>query len=200
MRMTGMAVMVAAAASGWASAHPSEARHLTICLGTAPGSFSMIQPAKRVVSGVFSDINVRIEWHNRAKCPVEAIYVSFSSQTPVEEHRGALAYTRPYEGTHIVVFLDRVRNIGYTAAYAMAGLLGYVLAHEVAHLLEGEVRHSETGIMKGQWGADEYFKMGQGKLGFAAEDVRLIHKGLDWRVSRAVTASELPEKSVGMPK
>jgi hypothetical protein len=149
----------------------------------------MENAAKGVASDIFAGINLKIEWRSPAKCPAEAIYVSFSNQTPVNEHRGALAYTRPYEGTHIVVFLDRVRNIGYMAPYAMARLLGYVLAHEVTHLLEGEVRHSETGIMKGQWGAVEYFKMGRGSLGFAAEDVSLIHKGLDWR-----------EKSVGMPK
>jgi hypothetical protein len=65
----------------------------------------------------------------------------------------------------------------------------YVLAHEVTHILEGEVRHSETGIMKAQWGAVEHFKMARGNLGFAAEDVNLIYRGLDWRESRSAMAS-----------
>jgi hypothetical protein len=186
MKMTGMAVMVVAAASAWGGAPPAEARHLTICMETVPGNLSMQNAAKTVASGIFASINVKIEWRSPAKCPAEAIYVSFSSD-PVNQYRGALAYARPYEGTHIVVFLDRVRYIA--PPYGFARLLGYVLAHEVTHILEGEVRHSETGIMKAQWGADEHFKMGQGNLGFAAEDVSLIYKGMDWRESRLATVS-----------
>jgi hypothetical protein len=186
MRMTGMAVVVAAA-SAWAGVTPAETRQLTICMDSAPGNLSMENAAKTVASGIFAGINVKIEWRSPAKCPAEAIYVSFSSQTPINEHRGALAYARPYQGTHIVVFLDRV--VRCDAPYGSARLLGYVLAHEVTHILEGEVRHSETGIMKAQWGADEHFKMEQGHLGFAAEDVSLIYKGLDWREARLATVS-----------
>lgn len=186
MKMMGIAAVVAAA-SAWAGVTPAEARQLTICMDSASGDLSMENAAKRVVSGIFGGLNVKIDWRGPAKCPDEAIYVSFSNETPINEHRGALAYTRPYEGTHIVVFLDRVR---YTAfPDGVARLLGYVLAHEVTHILEGAVRHSETGIMKAQWGADEHFKMKQGNLGFAAEDVTLIYNGLDWRESRLATGS-----------
>ena len=186
MKMTGMAVMVVAA-SGLAGVTPAEARQLTICMDSSLGNLSMENAAKTVVYGIFADIKLQIDWRNPAKCPAEAIYVSFSSETPVNEHRGALAYARPYEGTHIVVFVDRVRYIA--PPDGIARLLGYVLAHEVTHVLEGEVRHSETGIMKAQWGADEHFKMGHGHLDFAAEDVSLIYKGLDWRESHLGTAS-----------
>ena len=186
MRMTAIAAMVAAA-SAWAGAPPSEARRLTICMDIAPSGLSLENAAKTVVSGIFAGLNVKIDWRGPAKCPDEAIYVSFSNETDVNEHRGALAYTRPYEGTHIVVFLDRVR---YTAfPDGVARLLGYVLAHEVTHILEGAVRHSETGIMKAQWGVDEHFKMRRGNLGFAAEDISLIYTGLDWRQSRLATGS-----------
>lgn len=108
MRMTGMAVVVAAA-SAWAGVTPAGTRQLTICMDSAAGNLSMENAAKTVASGIFAGINVKIEWRSPTKCPAEAIYVSFSSETPVNEHRGALAYARPYEGTHIVVFLDRVR-------------------------------------------------------------------------------------------
>jgi hypothetical protein len=187
MKMTGMVVIVVAATSAWAGTPPAEARHLAICMESAPGNLSMENAAKTVASGIFAGINVKIEWRSPAKCPAEAIYVSFSSETPVNEHRGALSYARPYEGTHIVVFLDRVRFIA--PPDGAARLLGYVLAHEVTHILEGELRHSETGIMKAQWGAVEHYKMGQRNLGFAAEDVSLIYNGLDWRESRLATAS-----------
>ena len=106
MKMTGMAVMVVAA-SGLAGVTPAEARQLTICMDSSLGNLSMENAAKTVVYGIFADIKLQIDWRNPAKCPAEAIYVSFSSETPVNEHRGALAYARPYEGTHIVVFVDR---------------------------------------------------------------------------------------------
>jgi len=186
MKMTGIVVMVLVAASAHAGIIRAEARQLTICMESASGNVVIENAARTVASGVFASINVKIEWRIAAKCPTEAIYVSFLSQTPVNLHRGALAYALPYEGTHIVVFLDRLK---YTAPSAVAHLLGYTLVHEITHILEGEVRHSESGIMKAYWGTDDNLGIRQGHLSFAAEDVSLIYRGLDWRESRLAMAS-----------
>ena len=85
-----------------------------------------------------------------------------------------------------MVFLDRVKSMAPSTG---ACLLGYTLTHEVTHILEGQVRHSESGIMKAHWEADDRFEMRKGRLSFAAEDVDLIYHGLDWRESRLAMAS-----------
>jgi hypothetical protein len=137
MRITGVAVMMAAAAiSARAGVAPTESRELTICMETVGGNAAgqRENEAKKVASGIFADIGVKIRWLGRRKCPAEAIYISFSSKIPSGVHTSALAYALPYEGTHIVVFLDRVMNM---APSTSGCLLGYTLAHEITHILEG---------------------------------------------------------------
>jgi len=186
MKMTGMAVMVVAAVSGRAGASPTETRQLTICMENFKGTIE--KGARAVASGIFAGIGVQIQWRGPDECPTEAIYVSFSNETSVNEHRDALAYALPYEGTHIVVFLDRVKSMA-PALSSVACLLGYTLTHEVTHILEGQVRHSESGIMKARWEANDHFEMRRRRLGFAAQDISMIHHGLDWRESRLAMAS-----------
>jgi hypothetical protein len=55
-------------------------------------------------------IGVKIQWHGPSNCPAEAIFITFSSDEPSSLLPGALAYAMNYEGTHIVVFYDRVKN------------------------------------------------------------------------------------------
>jgi hypothetical protein len=174
MKTAGIALMmVVAAATAVAGKTPEEVRQLTICMVSPPGSDAIVNGAKAVASGIFAGIGVKIQWRGPGKCPAEALYVSFSIETPVNQLPGAFAYALPFEGTHIVVFLDRVKTV--MAPSAVPCLLGYTLAHEITHILEGQARHSASGIMKAHWEAADYFEMRQGRLGFAAVDVSLIY-------------------------
>jgi hypothetical protein len=162
-------------------AEGAESRQITICVESVTGNAKMLYEARAVASGLFGGIGVKIRWHGPRNCPTEAPYVTFSSNTPARVQPGALAYAMPYEGTHIVVFVDRVQLL---APYNRGCLLGYTLAHEITHIVEGIVRHSASGIMKAQWGTDDHFAMRQRRLGFAPEDVALIYQGLDRQESR----------------
>jgi hypothetical protein len=53
--------------------------------------------------------------------------------------------TLPYEGTHIVIFYDRVQAA--IAPGRVTTLLAHVMAHEVTHMLEGIPRHSAEGVL-----------------------------------------------------
>ena len=189
MRITGLAVMIVVAAAGaWAGVSAAEPRQLTICVETVGGNaaWQSETEAKRVASGIFAGIGVQIQCRGPSKCPSEAIFVSFSSQIPASVQSTALAYALPYEGTHIVVFLDRVQQ---TAPGAAGRLLGYTLAHEITHILEGVARHSKSGIMKAHWDIADHSQMRQGQLVFAPEDVYLIYHGLDQRESGLVASA-----------
>jgi hypothetical protein len=181
---------VVAAAGAWAGVPPAESRQLTICMESISGNVVIMYEARTVVSGIFAAIGMKIQWFDPLKCPTEAIYVSFSRDAPTCKHATALAYAMPYEGRHIVVFLERIKD---RAPSASGRLLGYTVAHEVTHILEGVVLHSETGIMKAHWGTDDLYQMRLGRFGFGAEDVYLIYCGLkqrEWRL--AASASGAP--------
>jgi hypothetical protein len=99
---------------------------------------------------------------------------------------GALAYALPYEGSHIVVFWDRVQA---TTGPRVPALLAHVLAHEITHILEGFCRHSESGLMKAHWDVSSYRMMNSETLPFAGEDVELIYAGLARRTEGTVAGT-----------
>ncbi len=113
--------------------------------------------------------------------------ITLSYNTPQDQLPDAWAYALPYEGTHIVVFYDRIQQKVPPAR--VPTLLAHVMAHEITHILEGVKRHSESGVMKAQWDDVDLFEMGRKPLAFAEEDVNLIYLGLDARKSRAAQAA-----------
>jgi len=170
----------------WGEDGPVPEPKVTVCM-----DFDRLEAnlARDAASKVFAGIGVSIEWQRYGhSCQVAsgAVAISLSYDTPRNRHQGALAYALPYEGTHIVVFYDRVRA---TAAPARVPcLLAYVIVHEIAHILQGAKRHSASGIMKAQWDHGDYFNIVRNSLRFAEEAVDLIHRGIDRRQSRVTGA------------
>ena len=132
-----------------------------------------------VASGMFATAGVRIDWRTgqpKTYGPERPILIEITSNTPETLYRGALAYAQVFEGVHIRVFYDRVRNAD--RPYATAMLLAHVLVHEITHILEGVNWHSEVGVMKAHWTADDLMQMMYKPLPFDPQDVLLIRKGL----------------------
>jgi len=175
----------------WGEDGPAPERKVTVCM-----DFDRLDAnlARVAVSKVFEGIGVSIEWQPYGHfCPVAsgAIAISLSYDTPWNLFQGALAYALPYEGTHIVVFYDRVRESVEPARVPC--LLAYVIVHEIAHILQRVTRHSASGIMKAKWDHSDYFDMARKSFHFAEEDVDLIHLGMDWRQSRVTAAGTGPQ-------
>jgi hypothetical protein len=136
--------------------------------------------ARHIVAQMFNGIGVIIEWHRIAKnCPSESILILFETGASSELLPLALAYTQPYKGTQVHIFLDRVRTLAN--GRQMRDLLAHVMAHEIAHLLQGTVRHSDRGVMKARWDSSDYFQMGQKPLEFTPSDIQSIHSALEER-------------------
>ena len=53
-------------------------------------------------------------------------------------------------------------------------ILGYAVAHEIGHLLLASDAHSLFGIMKENYGHQDYIAMGQAHLAFTTEESRLL--------------------------
>lgn len=92
-----------------------------------------------------------------------------------------------YEGVHIRVFWDRVKNSSGGANRLSALLLAHVMAHEIVHILEGVNRHSKTGLMEAHWTPMEIEGMSAHPLSLAPEDVQLIRAGLLKRATQQVS-------------
>jgi hypothetical protein len=58
-------------------------------------------------------------------------------------------------GTIATVFIDRVTRLASDARLDRATLLGRAMAHEIGHLLLGSNEHSDAGIMRDGWTAQQ---------------------------------------------
>ena len=138
--------------------------------------------AENLAASMFDSIGVQIDWRcgEPRSSSEQALAIQLATDTPKDEKPGALAYAKPYEGVHIVVFWDRI-DFGA----APTRLLAHIMVHEITHILEGVSRHSETGIMKAQWTDEDHRAMLVQPLRFAPVDVDLIHRGLAARNSNS---------------
>jgi hypothetical protein len=185
MKLTAMMAMAAVmGTAAWAGerdlANEGNERKVTVCMESGTDIFTALR-AQTLASKMFAEIDVKVAWHQGNSCPADALRIRLSTNTPVDLHPGAFAYALPYEGTHIVVFYDRIRSA--VEPVAVACLLAHVLAHEITHILQGVNRHSASGVMKAHWEPDDFRKMKRRLLSFTEEDVTLIHRGLDVRAS-----------------
>jgi hypothetical protein len=108
-----------------------------------------------------------------------AIVIRLAEQTPADYLPGVLAFARVYEGVHITVFWDRIERQPRFAPPVV--VLAHVLVHEITHILQTVNRHSESGVMKSRWTAEDHREMASKPLQFTPLDVELIQHGLDSR-------------------
>ena len=84
------------------------------------------------------------------------------------------------------IFYDRVLALR-THTRLLPDMLGRVLAHEITHLLLPHEDHSEFGLMRGQWNADDLRMASAACLGLSARSARLMHTEALWMSSAPTT-------------
>jgi hypothetical protein len=186
MKLFGAMVVMAAATAAWAGygAQPSK-RVVPACLN--PGADgSMMYRGQATAARILKQADVRLDWQRdeNACAGAHGVVVRVSRETPAEKLPGALAYALPFEGTHVVLFYDRVLTVASPAVTPY--LMGHVLAHEIVHLLQGVDQHSASGLMKASWDNRDYVDMQRTHLKLTKNDLDLIDRGLELRASRAV--------------
>ncbi len=188
-KITMLAIL--AAATGFAG---EAQRTVTVCMfetGLAAERAQVAQ-ARVIASEMFAPIGVKLDWRCAKSLPQGTIVISLAT---VSENRkpGELAYASPYEGTHIVIFYDRVRK---QKPERIARVLAHVIVHEVTHILQGFPRHAATGVMKASWDANDFSEMSWKPLPFTDDDVDLIQRGLDAREARLEGATMVASNHV----
>jgi len=88
---------------------------------------------------------------------------------------GALAYALPFDGAHIVVFLDRIQRS--VPRKITSRILGHVFAHEITPILQGCNHHADSGLMKAHWDEADLRTMFWQTLPFTPDDITLIGRG-----------------------
>jgi hypothetical protein len=167
-------------------------RSVTVCMQA--GDLRVLPMAKMIATTMFRGIGVKIDWRvGIYACPSDGIVISLSDRTPDTFVREALAYAKPYEGTHIVVFYERI--VERFKPGRVPRVLGHVLVHEITHILEGVPRHSKSGVMKAFWTEIDYAQMACTPMNFDRDDVELIHAGLGARARRL----ELQQRDEKLP-
>jgi hypothetical protein len=145
--------------------------------------------AQARATALLAEAGIILEWHHgrpeQTATGTHVIGIKFVGKAPEHFNTGtlanALAAARPYgSGTTITVFEDRVTR--YMAPVWKADrykVLGHVLAHEIVHVLEGVARHSDTGLMKGNWTSRDLREITRTGLPMSEEDRRLIAMRLE---------------------
>lgn len=176
MRLTAILEMAVAAAMTIQASENKKQKVTVYVQNDANVPDQVTNRAEDLASSMLATVDVKLQWRNgelSTSSSQQAIAIRLSTGTPKTEKPGALAYAKPCEGVHIVVFWDRI-----AVGLIPTELLAHVMVHEIAHILEGVSRHSENGIMRAQWTEDDHKMMRKHPLTFASEDVELIHRGL----------------------
>jgi len=138
-----------------------------------PRDFVMVLSAQTMASSILAHAGVRLEWDKRL-AGAETIEMEMDAQAEPRFAPFTMAYARPFADgteTRIHIFRDRVHGPGWLPGRIM---LAYVIAHEIVHVLEGVDRHSDQGVMKARWNAEDYLAMLHRRLSFSEEDLRWI--------------------------
>ena len=176
--MLAMAALAAVPAQANETEQPS-GLPVTACVDTGP-QIVLGRQAEAIAGSMFAQAGVDLKWRpSWGPCPADAIRIAFTVNTPTDYFPGALAFSHPYEGVHIRIFLDRVTQT--VVSGNVPCLLAHVMVHEITHILQGVSRHSLTGVMKPRWDQDDYSQMAWKPLPFTKGDILLIQLGMKAR-------------------
>jgi len=143
--------------------------------------FATLQRAEALASRMFASADVGIAWHGLArpgwKGQNRVIIIQLELDTPPAYHPRALGCSQPYEGVHVSIFYNRIRQMDRQGLEAI--LLAHVMVHEMTHLLQGMARHSATGVMKAHWDSGDYLEMERHLLTFTPEDIQMVRNAAE---------------------
>ncbi len=99
-------------------------------------NLSAFWQAEKISATMLSTAGIEVTWRRTVhRCRPGAIEIKAIEEARTAGRVYALAHTRPYEGSLIEVFYDRVREVA--GPQRAAQLLAHVMTHEIGHILEG---------------------------------------------------------------
>jgi len=151
------------------------AQEARVCLVDEVHSEKAQNRDKATVASIFRGIGVEVRWE---ECAISEFEIRVKASAPAVAREDVLATTRlaPRE---VSVYADRVRALLVKSHPAVQNIaFAYVIAHELGHAIQGVARHSDEGIMKPRWNADDFSAMLFHQLRFAEPDAAMIRQRL----------------------
>jgi hypothetical protein len=160
---------------------PAAAAEIRVCFVDDVGILPSVQSIARV-QGVWmlAQTGVSVRWEEgECRAGEITIQVRIAAQTSATVHPGALAYAEPFADrmNRITVLYDRVRFVSERRLGFEGRLLAHVLVHEIGHVLMRTDAHSDTGVMKARWTAEDFDRMARIPLRFTAMERELLSIG-----------------------
>lgn len=194
MRLANLAVAAAMTVSGVRGGEPQRGEQtLTVYLEGE----NLVPPqirwgGERIASRIFAAIGVRLEWRHHFPRPgqaqrEQAMVVRIQTAPAAGASLDSMGAALPFEGETISVFYESMKWAETFPRLAPV-LFGHILAHEISHNLERLDHHSQTGVMKAHWSAEDLKSMTTAPLGFEPEDVIWILQGLNARAALVAAA------------
>jgi hypothetical protein len=205
-----LAILSLAATLGQLSilSEAAELAQLTVRMYTrVEVSPSVLEAAAVEAARVLSGIPVRLSWLNcaapahPARCessetPADLTIRLLSKALPEASPNGLGMAMWSASGGSAALFFDRALTIR-RPGILLPHILGRAMAHEIVHLLLGADSHSDLGLMRGQWSAEDLRMPSGACLGLSAHNVESIRTGAARRV---LIAKTFPTSSSGWEK
>jgi len=81
-------------------------------------------------------------------------------------------------GCSAYIFYRDLPELAVDAGVSESQLLGHILAHEIGHLLLGSNSHAAAGVMRAQWGPEDFRTMAESLLIFTEQQARRLREGV----------------------
>jgi hypothetical protein len=199
--VAGPAVLVAGDPTAFASGDKS-APQLSVRVYSFAGlSSGLLGAAELETVRLLRNVPVDLNWVN-CTLPV-ASATCMSDLTPTDLAVRVIAKALPQMGPNVLgvagsgggegiafIFYDRMLALR-THARPLPFILGRVLAHEITHLLLPSDSHSDFGLMRGQWSADDLRTESSVCMGLPVASIRLMQKEV---LRRLISARLLASK------
>jgi hypothetical protein len=146
----------------------------------------VLQEAEKEAGRLLQSVAIELKWND---CNLQVInpgcaspriltdlVVRFIPKALPQATTSALGIAGPSAGyATAFIFYDRVLGLR-TQTRSMPVMLGRVLAHEIAHLLLPREGHSDVGLMRGQWSADDLRITSSAGLSLPARFISLMQR------------------------
>jgi hypothetical protein len=163
----------------------------------------MLSEAEQEVSRIFRQAGVGIAWLNCSPskaeadqspicsqaCPYGQFVLRIVSDVPPGLEKGCLGVAFNQTGIFASIFYKRVEEVAKEGIADHSQILGHGMAHELGHLLLDLRGHSNFGIMRGRWDAQDLRSAAMGALLFTPTECVLIQRSVMGRMRSESLAS-----------